>query len=795
MKEQDEPQQLLEELEELRKRVAILEASLADQRQQTELLRQSEAQWRSAVKNAPTFIAIVDRAGTIQFLNHAQPGLSVEDAIGKTTYDFLHPQYHAVVRAHLQRVFETGEPGSFESVGAGPNGCDAAYETYLGAVKVGEKVVAATMTAIDITSQKRVEDELREGQRRHSTLMSNLPGMAYRCKNDAQWTMEFVSDGCVLLTGYTPLALIGNHEVAYGDTIHPDDRETVWKEVQRAIAEGRHFQLEYRIRTASGEEKWVWEQGIGTHSDDGHVEAVEGLICDITDRKRAQEALRRAHDELERKVDERTAALFTASERLRQMSERLSLATGAARIGIWDLDVSRNRLEWDDTMFRLYGITPHDFAGAYEAWLAGVHADDRLGVDTEVQCALRGEQEFDTEFRAVWPDQSVHWIRAKGMVQHDASGRAVRMLGANWEITEWKQSEEALRRSEERFRVTFEESPMGMVIAVGDGIITRVNHALCRITGYTPDELAGQSMTELIHPDDRELSRPLAEKLMAGKLPSFTLEHRCLGKDGQMFWGRTTTAAVRVPGGGMVFALGIIEDITERQEAKEALEREHRTLKHLLQSSDHERQLIAYEIHDGLAQQLAGAIMQFQVYGQVKDTDPKDAANAFHAGVTMLQQGHFEARRLISGVRPPILDEAGIVAAVAHLVNEERQRRGGPLIEYLSKVEFERLTPILENAVYRIVQEALANACRHSKANKVHLELVQHGGQIRIEVRDWGVGFKPEDVGDSRFGLAGIRERARVLGGKASIETAPGKGTRIVVELPIVLRRPEDEAS
>ncbi len=184
--------------------------------------------------------------------------------------------------------------------------------------------------------------------------------------------------------------------------------------------------------------------------------------------------------------------------------------------------------------------------------------------------------------------------------------------------------------------------------------------------------------------------------------------------------------------------------------------------------------------------------MQFDAFDHLKDTRPKQAADAFHAAVTMLRQAHSEARRLISGVRPPILDESGIVAALAHLVNEER-RKQATVIEFHAQVAFDRLAPIIENAVYRIAQEALANACRHSKAEKVLLELVQNGGQIRIEVQDRGVGFNPENVEESRFGLAGIRERARLLGGIAIIESQEGQGTRIVAELPILLRRPEDE--
>ena len=207
-----------------------------------------------------------------------------------------------------------------------------------------------------------------------------------------------------------------------------------------------------------------------------------------------------------------------------------------------------------------------------------------------------------------------------------------------------------------------------------------------------------------------------------------------------------------------------------------------------MQSSDHERQLIAYEIHDGLAQYLAGSIMQFEVYNHLKETKPKDAAKAYDAGRTMLRQGHADARRLISGVRPPILDEDGIVAAVTHLVNEHR-RQDGSKIEFRSDFEFDRLVLILENAAYRIVQEALTNACKHSKSQRIEVELVQQGDVLRLKVQDWGVGFDPGEVAKDCFGLAGMRERARLLGGSITVESTPGQGTCIAVELPLMERK------
>jgi signal transduction histidine kinase len=183
---------------------------------------------------------------------------------------------------------------------------------------------------------------------------------------------------------------------------------------------------------------------------------------------------------------------------------------------------------------------------------------------------------------------------------------------------------------------------------------------------------------------------------------------------------------------------------------------------------------------------LAGAIMHFQAYAHLQDENEMEAAQAFDAGMALLRQGHFEARRLVGGVRPPILDEFGVVTAVDHLVNEER-RIAGATIEFRSEVAFDRLVPIMENAVYRIVQEGLANARKHSKSARVSVELLQRGDDLHITIQDWGVGFDPGEIAENRFGLDGIRQRARLLGGHTLVQTAPGQGTCIIVDLPLAL--------
>ena len=189
--------------------------------------------------------------------------------------------------------------------------------------------------------------------------------------------------------------------------------------------------------------------------------------------------------------------------------------------------------------------------------------------------------------------------------------------------------------------------------------------------GYVEEELLSMSITDIHPPEETATTLERIGERAGGTLR----EHRdvvMLRKDGTAFPADVMGNPLRY--GGRLCVLGLFRDVTQRRQAQKAAERERQTLKHLLESSDRERQLIAYEIHDGLAQQLAGAIMQLQAYEHLKDTDPDGAAKALDAGMTMLRRGHFEARRLISGVRPLILDEEGIVAAVAHLVNERRQQ-------------------------------------------------------------------------------------------------------------------------
>ncbi len=169
----------------------------------------------------------------------------------------------------------------------------------------------------NISERKTAEEAVRESQRRLVTLMSNLPGIAYRCLNNRDWTMEFISDGCMDLTGYPASDLVNNARLSYNDIVVPEDRDMVWDTVQKALAENRAYQITYRIRAADGAVKWVWEQGRGVYDESGNLEALEGFVSDMTARILAEKQREDLLKTLQVKTEELESIIYVSSHDLR----------------------------------------------------------------------------------------------------------------------------------------------------------------------------------------------------------------------------------------------------------------------------------------------------------------------------------------------------------------------------------------------------------------------------------------------------------------------------------------------
>lgn len=176
----------------------------------------------------------------------------------------------------------------------------------------------------EVLKRQRAEEKLLESERKLFTLMGNLPGMAYRRSSDKSLTMEFASKGCFRLTGYQPDELVDSRAINFNDLIPSEDREYVFNTVHESLDKKLPFQLTYRLLTAAGEIKWMWEQGVGIYAANGKIMALEGFITDITKQKLAEEALSLSHDNLEKQVKERTRTLEVEIAERQQAEKKIS---------------------------------------------------------------------------------------------------------------------------------------------------------------------------------------------------------------------------------------------------------------------------------------------------------------------------------------------------------------------------------------------------------------------------------------------------------------------------------------
>jgi two-component system sensor histidine kinase DegS len=223
------------------------------------------------------------------------------------------------------------------------------------------------------------------------------------------------------------------------------------------------------------------------------------------------------------------------------------------------------------------------------------------------------------------------------------------------------------------------------------------------------------------------------------------------------------------------------DDVTERKAVEERLREEEKVMRNVLDLQEKERKLIAYEIHDGLVQDLIGTQLLLDALAHA--LSGSHAESLSHAS-NLLRKAIGEARRLITGLRPLVIDERGVIQAIQYVIAEEEQL-GGPAIHFFHRVTFDRLSPLLEGTLFRIVREAITNAKRHSRANDVEIWLQQEGNQLTLRVRDYGCGFETDKVPKGCFGLESMRRRAQIFGGACTVESELGEGTTITVMVPL----------
>lgn len=409
-----------------------------------------------------------------------------------------------------------------------------------------------------VAERYKVEERLQESQRRLATLISNLPGIAYRCRSGPDWVIEFVSHGCLELTGYLPSDLIHNQKISFSQIIHPDDRESAWASIASALKENRPYQLTYRVRTASGEEKWIWDQGRGVYHPQGELEAFEGLMTDITRKKISEEALR--------EVSQFNQQIITHAQE---------------GIVVYDRDL--RYVTWNPYMEKLSGLPGSDVLGklpqeVFSLIEARGHyvlsEESRQAIFQALRKALTGETVSlpDVPY-FVKAAGEFGWASGRYGPLRDAQGEVTGVIATIHVVTERRRVEEALRENQ-RMLATLMSNLPGLAYRCRndrDRTLEFASEGCLQLTGYSPNDLIGNQMTSyahLIHPDDRESLWNEVQEAVRDHRP-FRLVYRIRTAGGTICWVWEQGRGVFSPDGSLLALEGFITDITDRKRTEE----------------------------------------------------------------------------------------------------------------------------------------------------------------------------------------------------------------------------------
>ncbi|HEU4505761.1 MAG TPA: PAS domain S-box protein [Nitrospira sp.] len=416
---------------------------------------------------------------------------------------------------------------------------------------------------MDITERKNIETALRESEERFREVTEHIQEVFWlsdTLKNE----VLYVSPAYESIWGRSCESLYRSPR-SWLEAIHPEDLERVLEAALTKQAVGAYDE-EYRIVRPDGSIRWIRDRAYPVHDSSGAVCRIAGVADDITDHKKAEEELQRVRHELERRVEERTAALQASQQ-------RLEMAFHGAGLASWDWHIETGVFSFNERWAQLRGFAAHELAPHISSSTDGIHPDDRPLVEENLKACLAGQTpEFEAEMRVRTKANEWTWILNRGrVIERDELGAPARMAGIEIDITVRKRTEEALRESEVRYSSLVSQATDIIYTAGLDGRFTFVNAAACELMGYEEKELLGKHYLELIREDARAKAQQFYRDQLSAQIPSTYYEFPAMTKRGEERWVGQHVR-LRLAEGRVAGVEAITRDITARKVAEQALE-------------------------------------------------------------------------------------------------------------------------------------------------------------------------------------------------------------------------------
>jgi PAS domain S-box-containing protein len=635
------------------------------------------------------------------------------------------------------------------------------------------KVSGVVIVFHDVKEKRRALEALRNSE---AALR-----LAERASRAGSWDWDIVA-GTIRwdaelfnLFGLDPAKQDASFEV-WRRIVHPDDEPGASSRIDTALREHSILASEYRIILPDGTIRWMYSAGEGIYNEKSSPIRMIGICIDITERKQGEEDIRKAKEELELRVEERTAELTEALQALRQ--------TGAYTRSL--IEASLDPLV---TIGRDGRIAD---ANAATETATGRVRQELIGTDFSIyftepeKARIVHQQVFRDGSVRDYPLEICHRdgrtipVLYNAALYRDEAGQGVGIFAAARDITERKRAEDALRQSEQEFRALAEAVPQIVWATRPDGWNIYFNQKWVDYTGLTLMESYGHGWNIPFHPDDRQRAWEAWKHATQDEAP-YSLECRLRRADGIYRWWLIRGEPMRGANGKILKWFGTCTDI---EELKQASNRLRRTTSELIVAEQRERQRLAQVLHDGLQQILVGAKYRLAFLERGKDL-PQTISQI----VELIDDAIETSRSLSVELSPPILLQGDLVAALEWLARWIHDKHGIE-VSLTARSKIAQLKEDVNLLLFQAARELLFNVVKHAGVKHAYVELNQLDGLVSMIVEDKGIGFDQNELSfkggsSSGTGLFGITERLSYIGGKIEIDSAPGLGSRFRLMVPV----------
>ena len=781
----------------LQRLTAELEAKVIDR---TAGLEAARRDLRNILDALPSVVGYWDQNLHNRFANHAYEdwfGQRARRLADKTLADLLGPALYEHNRAHIDAALR-GEPQVFEQSLPRPDGRGnrQALTHYLPDVVDGH-VHGFYELVHDVTELKESQQQAAAALRDNAFLLDTIRRHAIMSVTDGDGVITDANDAFCAIAGYTRDELIGQtHRLVHSATQGAD----FWPEVWATLTAGVAWRGEVCNRARDGSLHWLDSVIAPFVGPEGRIERYISIRFDITARKQAVAELQATH-------------------------KRLSLATEAAHMGVWELVPDTGALTWDARMHQLYGVSPSATPSCLDEWLERIQPGDvRQLRELLAHCAAEGDG-FETDFRVIRADGSTRHIRAAAKVDRHATGAALRIIGVNWDVTERKRAELALAETTSLLRTVLASATDIAIIATDPGFTIRVfNQGAENLLGYSSADVVGQASPALIHlPDEirsraRELSAALGRTVRGGDYFREPATHgqphewHYRRKDGSTVAVSLTVTAMRDEVRGLLGYLGVAHDISAQKrheealvDAKAAAENANLAKSQFLANMSHE---IRTPMNAVIGLTYLMEQTRLDAYQSELLTKIANASKSLLGVINdVLDISKIEAGELGISMQP--FSPGDLLVYVTDVLRVQASSKGiGLELQLMSALPEMVVGDSLR--VNQILTNLLGNAIKFTNAGSVRL-VVDHvppgtaDMRLRFEVHDTGIGIAPEALqhlfkpfaqadgsitrrfGGTGLGLSIVKQLTEMMSGTLGVDSEPGRGSTFWVELPFAI--------